>query len=45
MLSGTGKDANILGMVMDQDGDDDFDKQDAMKFGMGWIKSKFLGKK
>jgi len=29
---------------MDQDGDGDFDKNDAMKFGMGWIKSKFLGK-
>jgi len=45
MLSGVGaNDSNILGMVMDQDGDGDFDKQDAMKFGMGWIKSKFLGK-
>jgi hypothetical protein len=32
-------------MVMDQDGDGDFDKQDVMKFGMGWIKNKFLGKK
>jgi len=39
MLSGTGADSNILGMVMDQDGDGDFDKQDAMKFGMNWIKS------
>ena len=46
MLSGVGaNDSNILGMVMDQDGDGDFDKQDAMKFGMGWIKNKFLGKK
>ena len=45
LLAGTGKDANILGMVMDQDGDGDFDKQDAMKFGMGWLKNKFLGKK
>lgn len=45
MLSGVGKDSDILGMVMDQDGDGDFDKQDAMKFGMGWIKNKFLGKK
>jgi len=46
MLSWVGaNDSNILGMVMDQDGDGDFDSQDAMKFGMGWIKSKFLGKK
>lgn len=44
MLSWVGKDSDILGMVMDQDGDGDFDKNDAMKFGMGWIKSKFLGK-
>jgi hypothetical protein len=44
MLSWTGKDNAILGMVMDQDGDGDFDKQDAIKFGMGWIKKKFLGK-
>jgi len=45
MLSWTGNDANIMWMVMDQDGDGDFDKQDAMKFGMGWIKNMFLGKK
>lgn len=45
LLSGTGKDTDILGMVMDQDGDGDFDKNDAVKFGMGWIKNKFLGKK
>jgi len=45
MLSGTGKDSNILGMVMDQDGDGDFDKNDAMKFGFGMLKNKFFGKK
>lgn len=45
LLSGTGKDTDILWMVMDQDGDGDFDGQDAMKFGMWWIKKKFLGKK
>ena len=45
LLSGTGADSNILGMVMDQDGDGDFDKNDAMKFGMDWVKNKFLGKK
>lgn len=45
LLSGVGWDSDILGMVMDQDGDGDFDKNDAMKFGMGWIKNKFLGKK
>lgn len=45
MLAGTGKDNAILGMVMDQDWDGDFDKNDAMKFGMGWIKKKFLWKK
>jgi hypothetical protein len=31
-------------MVMDQDGDGDFDTQDAMKFGMNFIK-KLLTKK
>jgi hypothetical protein len=45
LLSGTGKDVDILGMVMDQDGDGDFDKNDAMKFGMKWVKNKLLGKK
>ena len=45
LLSGTGKDANILGMVMDQDGDWDFDKNDAMKFGLGWIQKNFFSKK
>lgn len=45
LLSGTGKDSNILEMVMDQDGDGDFDKQDAMKFGISWIKKNLLGKK
>lgn len=45
LLSGVGWDSDILWMVMDQDGDGDFDKNDAMKFGMGWIKNKFLGKK
>jgi len=44
MLSGTGADSNILGMVMDQDGDGDFDMKDAQSFGMNWIKKKFLGK-
>ena len=32
LLSGTGKDSNILEMVMDQDGDGDFDTQDGIKF-------------
>ncbi len=45
MLSGTGKDSNIMGMMMDQDGDGDFDSKDAMSFGMGWIKKKLLEKK
>jgi len=44
MLSWTWKDANMFALL-DQDWDGDFDKQDAMKFGMGWIKNKFLGKK
>jgi hypothetical protein len=45
MLSWVGGDSDIIGMVMDQDGDGDFDTQDAMKFGLGWIKSKFWGRK
>lgn len=45
LLAGTGKDTDILGMVMDQDGDGDFDKQDAVRFGMDWIKNKLLWKK
>lgn len=45
MLSGTGKDSNILEMVMDQDGDGDFDKNDVMKFGFGMLKKKFFGRK
>lgn len=44
MLSGTGKDANIFALL-DQDGDGDFDKQDAMKFGFSWFMKKVLGKK
>ena len=44
LLAGTGKDTDILGMVMDQDGDGDFDSNDAMKFGMGWIRKKLLKK-
>jgi len=44
MLSGTWKDANMFALL-DQDWDGDFDKSDAMKFWMGWIKNKFLGKK
>lgn len=44
LLSGSSK-QNMLGMVFDQDGDGDFDKNDAMKFGMNWIKNKFLSKK
>lgn len=42
LLSGTGKDIDILWMVIDQDGDGDFDSQDAVKFGMNWIKNKFF---
>lgn len=46
ILSGTSTGSSqMLGMMLDQDGDGDFDKNDAMKFGMGWIKNKFLGKK
>lgn len=45
MLSWVGWDSDILGMVMDQDGDGDFDKKDAMKFGMNFLKKKFFGKK
>lgn len=46
MLSGTSLDTgNMLGMFLDQDADGDFDKNDAMKFGMSWVKNKFLGKK
>ncbi len=45
ILAWIGKDTDILAMVMDQDGDGDFDKQDVMKFGISWIKKRFLGKK
>lgn len=34
LLSGTGKDSNILEMVMDQDGDGDFDIKDGVSIGM-----------
>jgi len=44
LLAGTGKDSDILGMVMDQDWDGDFDKNDAVGFGMGFLK-KWLTKK
>lgn len=44
LLSGTGKDNDILGMVMDQDGDGDFDANDGVSLGMGFIK-KLFGKK
>lgn len=44
LLSGIGKDSNILEMVMDQDWDGDFDKNDAVKFSMNWIKKKFSKK-
>ena len=43
MLSGSSKSSNMLGMFLDQDGDGDFDKSDAMKFGMGYIKKKIFG--
>ena len=45
LLSWTWKDTDILGMVMDQDGDWDFDSKDAMSFGLWWFKDKFLWKK
>lgn len=45
ILSWVGEDSDILGMIMDQDGDGDFDRNDAVKFGMGWIKKNFLWKK
>lgn len=46
LLSGSSKSSNqILGMFLDQDGDGDFDKNDAMKFGVKWFQQKFLGKK
>jgi len=46
LLSGSSKSTSqMLGMFLDQDGDGDFDSQDAVKFGMKWIQQKFLGKK
>lgn len=46
MLSWTSTGSSqMLGMFLDQDGDGDFDKNDAMKFGMGYLKNKFFGKK
>ncbi len=45
LLSGVGKDNAILAMVMDQDGDGDFDKDDMVKFGWKYLKDKFLAKK
>jgi len=44
MLSWTGKDGNMFALL-DQDGDGDFDKSDAMKFGFGMLKKKFFGRK
>ena len=44
MLSGAGKNASLL-QGFDQDGDGDFDKNDAVKFGIGYMMKKFLGKK
>ena len=44
LLSGSSKSSNMLGMFLDQDGDGDFDKSDAMKFGMDWMKNKFMWK-
>ena len=44
MLSGTGKDANMFALL-DQDWDGDFDKSDAVKFGMWMLKKKFFGGK
>ena len=44
MLTGSSKSSNMLGMFLDQDGDGDFDKSDAMKFGMGMLKKKFFWK-
>ncbi len=43
MLSGSSKSSNLLGSFLDQDGDGDFDKSDAMKFGMNYLKKKFFG--
>jgi len=34
-----------MGMMMDQDGDGDFDSGDALKFGAGMIKDKLFGRK
>lgn len=44
LLAGTGKDNNILEMVMDQDGDGDVDIHDSVSFGMGLLK-KWIRKK
>lgn len=44
ILAWTGKDTDILGMVMDQDGDGDFDKNDGISLGMGFIKKLFKKK-
>jgi len=42
MLSWTGKDGNMFALL-DQDGDGDFDKSDAMKFWFGMLKKKIFG--
>lgn len=44
MLSGSSKSAGLL-KGFDQDGDGDLDKNDAIKFGLGYVMKKFLGKK
>jgi hypothetical protein len=44
MLSGASKNAGLMG-GFDQDGDGDFDKNDAVKFGLSYMMKKFLGKK
>ncbi len=43
MLAWSSKSSNMMGMFLDQDGDGDFDKKDAMKFGMNYLKKKFFG--
>jgi len=45
LLAWTGKDSNILEMVMDQDGDGDVDINDWVKFGMGFLKKMLTKKK
>ena len=44
MLSGASKSGGFL-KGFDQDGDGDVDKNDAIKFGLGYVMKKFLGKK